>query len=64
MTQLATVRRELHQHAEPSAETTAAAEVRALSHVRALADLFDRRPDLAGVYSPADLTNEAVRWSA
>ena len=31
------------------------AEVRAISHVRALADLFGRRPDLAGVYPPADL---------
>ena len=40
------------------------AEVRAISHVRALADLFGRRPDLAGVYLPADLTTEAVRWSA
>jgi hypothetical protein len=40
------------------------AEVRALSRTRDLADLFGRRPDLAGVYSPADLTAEAVRWSA
>ena len=64
MTQLATRPRELHRPVEPTAEASAAAEVRALSHVRALADLFGRRPDLAGVYSPADLTNEAVRWSA
>ena len=44
-------------------EPTALAEVRASSHARALADLFGRRPDLAGVYSPADLATEAVRWS-
>lgn len=49
---------------EPGAVTSAAAEVRALAHVRVLADLFERRPDLAGVYRPADLTAEAVRWSA
>ncbi|GAA4704510.1 hypothetical protein [Nocardioides conyzicola] len=42
----------------------ALAQVRALSHVRALTDLFGRRPDLTGVYSPADLTKEAVLWSA
>ncbi len=46
------------------AGTTAAAQVRAITHVRGLADLFDRRPDLAGVYPPADLSAEAVRWSA
>ena len=42
----------------------AIAEARALSHVRALTDLFGRRPDLTGVYKPADLTSEAVLWSA
>lgn len=45
-------------------EPTVLAEVRASSHVRALSDLFGRRPDLEGVYSPADLATEAVRWSA
>ena len=63
MTQLATRRWELDQHATKTEDPTSVAEIRALSHVRALADLFGRRPDLAGVYSPADLTNEAVRWS-
>jgi hypothetical protein len=53
MSQAPTLSRETHQHAE----------VRALSHVRALTDLFERRPDLSGVYSPADLTSEAVLWS-
>jgi hypothetical protein len=45
-------------------EPSAVKEVRALSHVRELAELFERRPDLSGVYSPADLTADAVRWSA
>ncbi|MFC6344861.1 hypothetical protein ACFP8W_22965 [Nocardioides hankookensis] len=43
---------------------TVLAEVRASSHARALADLFGKQPELAGVYSPADVTAEAVRWSA
>jgi hypothetical protein len=29
-----------------------------------LVDLMARRPDLAGVYKPADVTVEAIRWSA
>jgi hypothetical protein len=49
---------------EQLADPKAIAEVRALSHVRALTDLFGRRPDLTGVYTPADLTSEAVLWSA
>lgn len=49
---------------EPIDEATTLAELRALGHVRALSDLFGRRPDLTGVYSPADLASEAVRWSA
>jgi hypothetical protein len=44
--------------------TTGPADVRAMTHVRQLADLLDRRPDLAGVSLRADLTAEAVRWSA
>ena len=51
------------QH-EDRTEPSAVKEVRALSHVRELAQLFERRPDLTGVYSPADLTADAVRWSA
>jgi hypothetical protein len=46
------------------ARTTVAAQARAVTHARELADLFDRRPELAGVYPPADLSAEAVRWSA
>jgi hypothetical protein len=48
------------EHAPPPASV----QVRAITHVRRLSDLLDRRPDLAGVYPPADLTAEAVRWSA
>ena len=49
---------------EQPADPKSIAEARALSHVRALTDLFGRRPDLTGVYTPADLTSEAVLWSA
>jgi hypothetical protein len=49
---------------DPTDQPTTVAELRALDHVRALSDLFGRRPDLTGVYSPADLATEAVRWSA
>lgn len=28
-----------------------------------LVDLMARRPDLAGVYKPADVAVEAIRWS-
>lgn len=64
MTLTAPLERTKHQIAEPTVDPRAASEVRVLSHVRALTDLFARRPDLAGVYSPADLTSEAVLWSA
>ena len=37
---------------------------RAAARARELSDLLERRPELAGVYGPADLTAEAVRWSA
>ena len=51
-------------HRDRRAEALAATEARALAHARVLADLFERRPDLTGVYPPADLAAEAVRWSA
>jgi hypothetical protein len=37
---------------------------RAAARTRELSDLLDRRPELAGVYGPADLTAQAVRWCA
>lgn len=52
-----------HQQNQDERNATAT-QARALTRVRVLGDLFERRPDLEGVYSPADLTAEAVRWSA
>ena len=40
------------------------AEDRAADRARALTSLFDRRPDLPGVYLPADHAHEAFLWSA
>lgn len=37
---------------------------RAAHRAQVLAELLDRRPDLWGVHSPADLAAEAVLWSA
>ena len=39
-------------------------EPRAVTRARGLSELLVRRPELTGVYSPADVTLEAVRWSA
>ena len=43
---------------------TAAQQRRAAAHARDLTALLSERPDLSGVYAPADFTVEAVRWSA
>lgn len=37
---------------------------RAVARVLGLLDLMSRRPDLHGVYPPADVATEAVCWSA
>ena len=50
--------------APPTDDPPPAWEPRAVSRARGLAELLVRRPELAGVYSPADVTAEAVRWSA
>jgi hypothetical protein len=39
-------------------------EPRAVTRARGLVDLLVRRPELAGVYKPADVATEAIRWSA
>jgi hypothetical protein len=39
-------------------------EPRAVTRARGLSDLLLRRPELTGVYLPADVTAEALRWSA
>lgn len=43
---------------------SAVKEVRAAARARELVELMERRPELAGVYEPADLAVEAIRWSA
>lgn len=49
---------------QPEDGTPTAWQPRAVTRARGLSDLLIRRPELAGVYSPADVTAEAVRWSA
>ena len=39
-------------------------ESRAVARARGLGDLMSRRPELVGVYIPADVATEAIRWSA
>lgn len=39
-------------------------EPRAVTRARGLTDLLSRRPELTGVYLPADVTVDALRWSA
>jgi hypothetical protein len=41
-----------------------AKESSAVTRTRGLSDLMVRRPELAGVYKPADVATEAIRWSA
>ena len=41
-----------------------ASEPHAITRLRGLGDLMSRRPELAGVYTPADFATEAIRWSA
>lgn len=45
-------------------EPSPAYESRAVTRVRGLGDLMTRRPELAGVYGPADVAAEAFLWSA
>jgi hypothetical protein len=42
----------------------AAARERATRSMRGLSELLAQRPELRGVHAPADLTDEALRWSA
>ncbi|CAI9402271.1 hypothetical protein [Nocardioides sp. T2.26MG-1] len=46
------------------APTSVVKEARAAARARDLVELMERRPELAGVYPPADLAVEAIRWSA
>lgn len=47
----------------PHAEA-ARRERRAAARAQGVVELLQRRPELAGVHGPADLTAEAVRWLA
>lgn len=47
----------------PDQEAPPAWEPRAVARARGLTDLLSRRPDLVGVYDPADVTVEALRWT-
>jgi hypothetical protein len=49
---------------DPTVQRTAAAQARRAARARELLELLDARPDLAGIYAPADFAAEAVRWSA
>ena len=46
-----------------TAEARAAMQRRHAAHSRQLVSLLGRRPDLAGVHNPADLTATALTWS-
>ena len=46
------------------AADTAARERRHAARIRDLTALLRQRPDLAGVYLPADFSVEAIHWSA
>ena len=46
-----------------TAAAKAAMQRRHAAHSRQLVSLLGRRPDLAGVYNPADLTATALTWS-
>ena len=39
-------------------------ERRSVQRAQGLAELLERRPDLWGVHTPADLAAESVLWSA
>jgi hypothetical protein len=43
---------------------TAAQQRRAAARARDLTALLSERPELSGVYAPADFAVDAVRWSA
>jgi hypothetical protein len=44
--------------------SSAARQRRIASRARGLAELMGERDDLAGVYEPADLAAEMLRWTA
>jgi hypothetical protein len=48
----------------PDSSVPPAWEPRSVTRARGLTDLLIRRPELVGVYDPADVTAEALRWTA
>lgn len=65
MTELVTAPETIRSARETrEARLTVAAERRAAERAMELSSLLSERPELQGAYAPADLTVEAVRWSA
>lgn len=54
----------MSDHRDTTAALTRARQRRAAVRAQELAALLERRPDLWGVYGPADLAAESVLWSA
>lgn len=52
------------RHRTRRAPAPAARKPRVAVRPQDLVDLMARRPDLVGVYKPADVAAEAIRWSA
>lgn len=50
--------------AEPALKLSVAKQSLAAARARGLIELMGRRPELLGVYRPADVAAEAIRWSA
>lgn len=55
---------ERHRTHRAGAATPAPRKPRVAVRPQDLVDLMARRPDLMGVYKPADVAAEAIRWSA
>ena len=55
---------ERHRARRAPAPAAAPRKPRVAVRPQDLVDLMARRPDLIGVYKPADVAVEAIRWSA
>ncbi|CAI9402276.1 hypothetical protein [Nocardioides sp. T2.26MG-1] len=51
------------RHTTRRAPAAATRKARVAVRPQDLVDLLARRPDLVGVYKPADVAVEAIRWS-
>ncbi|HYF73144.1 MAG TPA: hypothetical protein VD864_10010 [Nocardioides sp.] len=61
---MTTTLRAPEHHATRRAPAPAPRKPRVAVRPQDLVDLLARRPDLVGVYKPADVAVEAIRWSA